>query len=458
MMLRLSIGLGLSFAAANLFAQAPPAGPTPGSLFSVDERGAIVSYWAAANRYVVSPPDDASTKGLWQVRLTVDGSTWLWNYNKLRKLTAPPTATPTPANPQQQAWEDWLVKKLAHDRWEALMKARASNKKLFGIDAPAPDRGASLDEPTPPGPIPVDMLLAVGDPPPLAQATVPMQYKVNFDEGTVRYTDNVRLGSPRYPYYRFADGVMSDGQAVKDVPSDALDHLFKLGGCSDFQAHVMKAVSQLEGGFDSINTYDTGYVSVGFIQFASLREGAGSLGTLLQAFKTDNPTAFNNVFRKYGVDIANGLLDVVDPSTGAEVFGPDANTRIIEDKRLIAVFQHAGLYSDEFRAEQIKSAMTQFFPADDPISLQMPDGTMLNGKICDFIKSEACMATLFDRKVNTGNLRSLPGVATQIASAHHCTSCTDLANFEADIMHAMKYRADFSTDPTLSQPTASNRR
>jgi len=463
MMFRLSIGLGLSFATFCALAQVPntpaptqnpvlPVGPTPGNLFSMDERGAIVTYWSAPGRYTVSTPDDASTKGLWQVRETVDGSTWLWNYNKIRRLSAPPTANPVPTDPQQITWEDWIKKKLAHDRWEALIKARAANKKLFGIDAPAPDKNATLDEPTPPGPIPPDMLAAFGDPPALAQATVPMQYKVNFDEGPVQYLDNVRLGSPRYAYYRFTDGVMSGGQAVKDIPSDTLDRLFKLAGSSDFQSHVMRAVSPLEGGFDSINTYDTGFVSVGFIQFASLKEGGGSLGTLLNLFKTDNPTAFNNCFRKYGIDVANGILDVVDPSTGAEVFGPDANTRIIEDKRLIAVFQHAGLYSDEFRAEQIKSALAQFFPADDPVSLQMPGGTTIAGKVSDFVKSEACMATLFDRKVNTGGLRDLPNVLTQIASAHHCASCADFANYEADIMRAMKYRADFSKDQTLTQP------
>jgi hypothetical protein len=297
------------------------------------------------------------------------------------------------------------------------------------------------------------MLSAVGDPPTLSRAVVPMQHTVTFDDATILYKDNTRLGNPRYRYYRFAEGVASEGVPVSQVPPDRLSRMFQLAGCNESESRVMRAVSVLEGGFDAVNTYDTGFVSVGFIQFASLKEGAGSLGALLVAYKQDDATDFADDFHRFGIDVApNGDLDVVDPTTGAEISGTDANSRIIADKRLIAVFQRAGLKSDSFCAEQIKSAKTQFFPANDSVTITTADGNILVGKVCDFIRSEAGMATLFDRKVNTGNIAALLRVAAQVATTYHCSSVADLAEHEREIVKGLKYRTDFTRDTTLSQP------
>ncbi len=424
-----------------------------GSLFSPDERAQIVAYWADPIRYQVAPPDGARQNGLWQVRLTTEGSVWLWNYNKARKVSAPPTADAQPANDQQRIWEDWLTKKLHHDRWVAWQVARQANQAALGIDQPATEKGLTAEEPPPPGPEPQDMLTAVGDPPRLAKAVVPMQHTVTFDDFTIRYEDNVKLGNPRYPYYRFRDGVMSEGTSMASFPPDRFSRILQLAGCSESEARVMRAVSALEGGFDAVNTYDTGYVSVGFIQFASLKAGSGSLGSMLLSYKQDDPADFATDFHKFGIDVApNGDLDIVDPSTGAEVFGSDANTQIITEKRLIAVFQRAGQKSDAFCAGQVKSAKSQFYPADDPVTLTTEDGRTLTGKVSDFIKSEAGMATLFDRKVNTGHIDLLSKVAAQVASEHHCSDLAGLCRYEGEIIAGLKYRTDFTRDPSLSQP------
>lgn len=423
-----------------------------GSLFTPEERGQILEFWSAPNRYVVTPPTDCKTKGLWQVRQTPEASVWLWNYNKLRKVSAPPTADAQPANDQQKSWEAWLVKKLNYDRWQAWQSARLNNQQVLGIDAPPADKGMPATEPPPPGPEPTDMELAVGSPPSLAQAVVPMHHTVNFDDIALPYVDNVKLGNPRYPYYRFGQGVNSNGQAVS---GDRLAHLCQLASCSDSESRIMQAVSRLEGGFDSVNTYDTGFVSVGFIQFASLKEGGGSLGGLLLEYKQDDPTDFATDFHKFGIEVGpTGILDVVDPSTGAEVTGPDANARIIWDKRLVAVFQRAGLKSDPFCAAQIKAAKTIFYPAQDSITCTCCNGTPISGKVGDFIKSEAGLATLFDRKVNTGNISQLAKVCSQVCMQHKLTAIDQLAAYEREIVAAMKYREDFLQDGDLSQPSS----
>jgi hypothetical protein len=43
---------------------------------------------------------------------------------------------------------------------------------------------------------------------------------------------------------------------------EELNRIFAASGLTPVEARVMRAVSLLEGGFDSINTYDTGF-SVG---------------------------------------------------------------------------------------------------------------------------------------------------------------------------------------------------
>ena len=432
----------------------PPPAPIPPQ-FTSDERARILDYWSQPSRYLLTPPADAQTKGVWQVRLSVRGSTWLWNYNKARKVSAPPTENAQPANSQQKNWETWVVAKLNRDRWDALQAAQNANQKLLGARLPVPDKTFPTSEPLQPGPIPDGLFALAGNPPKFAEVVVPMEHDVVFDDITLSYQDNIRVSNPRYPYYRFAHGLNSEGVAVKEMPSDRLDHLFRLAAVSDSEARIMRAVSLLEGGFDAVNTYDTGYVSVGFIQFASLKEGAGSLGPFLLEYKTANADDFQRDLRQYGIDVTpTGVLDVLDLQTGAELLGPDAALKIVEDPRLIATFQRAGLKSDSFIAGQIRSAKSQFYPADDIVRVTV-SGQTLTGKVSDFIKSEAGMATLMDRKVNTGHLEPLTAILSDIATQANVSSLSDLASHEFEIVQRMKYRKNYLDDMTLSQPVAS---
>jgi len=456
--MRLRLLLSMQLAATIGCAQSKivtPPPPPPIPLFSPDERAQVLSYWSQPGRYLVTTPSDALEKGLWQVRLTVRGSTWLMAYNRGRKVSAPPTQNAQPANPQQKDWEIWVVAKLNRDRWEAWVTAQDANEKILGKRVPPADKSIPIAEPPQPGPIPDALLALAGDPPKFAEAAVPMERDVSFDDLKLTYQDNVRVSNPRYPYYRFSQGVNSEGVAVKEMPTERLDHLFRLADVSESEARIMRAVSILEGGFDAINTYDTGYVSVGFIQFASLREGAGSLGAMLLEYKTANPEDFQRDLRQYGIDVGpTGLLDVIDLQTGAELSGPDANMKVIEDPRLIAAFQRAGLKSDSFIAAQIRSAKTQFFPTNDPITVTVGSQS-ITGKVSDFIKSEAGMATLMDRKVNTGHLDPLQSVVAEIANSANIGGLSDLASHELEIIQKMKYRKNYLEDSTLSQPTAS---
>jgi hypothetical protein len=433
--------------------QTPPA-PQVAPLvpqYTAEQRNAVLKFWAEPGRYDVAPPKDYQKNGLWQVRLTTAGSQWIWNLN--RGVKQIPTQDAKGTTPERKAWDAWVDAKVAWDRWKAGQIALEANRLVVGTAPTIQDPSVPAIEPPNPGPMPLELVAFNGDAPAFAEAVVPMSHTMKFDDITLTYVDNVKM-RPKYAYYRFEKGVISGGAPVRNMPPEELEKLFVKAGVSSSEMKVMKSVSILEGGFDSVNTYDTGYVSVGFIQFACLKGGSNSLGKLLLNYKKELPERYEQDFRRFGVDVTpDAVLNVLDLQTGVELTGEAAARKIIEDKRLIAVFQRAGLKSEEFNAQQVKAAKALYYPADDVIDLG--GGLVsLTGKVSDCIKSEAGMATLMDRKVNTGKLDPLVSILQQIASEFDIKEFSDFATFEYLIVAQLKYRKDYLTDGSLSQPLA----
>lgn len=420
--------------------------------FTPEDRDLVLTFWSAPGRYSVSLPPDAAEKGAWQVRLTPEGSTWLWNYGKGRKIGTNLGLESFPPMGNPPEWEVWVKTKLNRDRWDAWQAARKNNLQLTGRDVPVLDKSLPATEPPPPNPIPQELVDSCGVPPRFAEAVVPMQHRVHFDDCEVTYRDHVKLSNTRYAFYRSANGVLSEGTSMRKFPPEKLGNVFRLAGCNDSEAKIMRAVSSLEGGFDSVNTYDTGFVSIGFIQFASLKDGAGALGGLLWSYKRDAPDHFQKEFRQFGIDVSPfGVLSVIDLATGAELSGPAANAKIIDDKRLIAIFQRAGQLCEGFQAAQVRAAKAMFFPSEDTVSVNF-GGRSVQLRVGDFIRSEAGLATLMDRKVNMGRMDPLSRVTQQVIDAYGATNVEQLAAQERFIVGACKHRKDFLGDASLSQP------
>ena len=418
-------------------------------VFTDAERDKVVAFWNDPDRYKVSAPPLASENGPFQVRLTVEGSQWLWSYDRARG--AGKFQEPTAPHPDQKIWDAWIEWKIAWDRARASQQAADANARALAKET------LPFEVLEAPKLIPASLLSLVGNPPSFAEVVAPLEHSIRFDEKmTIVYQDNP-LSRPRYSYYRFSQGVMSFGTRVRDLPEDSVQKLFAEAGVNGSERKVMAAVSLLEGGFDSVNTYDTGFVSVGLIQFACLKDGAGSLGQVLRREKQDDKDAYEEDFRRFGIDVTDaGALCVIDPSTGAELTAAQAALKIIDDKRLIAVFQRAGKLSKAFRMAQIRVAKAAYYPGDDVVTIQV-GGKTLSGPVSTFIKSEAGMATLMDRKVNTGTLEPLPTVLALIAGENRIENFEDLAKYERDIVSAMKFRKDYLGDPTLTQPGVAKR-
>lgn len=422
--------------------------------FTPEERAKVVAYWSVSGQVTTTLADDPKKKGVWQVRLTPEASLWFWKYQQVigGNGKPPPTMDVTGKLGDGSGWEKWVTGKLDYDRWLAQKTADIANQKLN----PAWKPFAFLTSPPLPGLVPDSLLRAIGNPPQFAASVAPQQTTVTFGDGDVyAYTSHVAI-RPRYAYYRFDAGAEVGGQSLRDVPDAELDSLFTVAGFSKNEQKVAKFVSRLEGGFDAVNTYDTGFVSIGFLQFITAVDGRGSLSTVLRQEKTDAPSVFEKDFRSFGVDVdKSGTLCVVDPQTGAELTGAEAVQKVISEKRLTAVFQRAGRRSPEFRTAQIKVARSTYWPLEDKCTVQLDPGTTLNFRVGDIVRSEAGMATLFDRKVNRGSVLPFADVVKAVMVRHRLKSLTEACCYEREIIAALKYRTDFLAEVSLTQPVDS---
>lgn len=411
-------------------------------MFSREERERLVAFWNAPGRYRIEPADPPGR--LWRVRQTPDGSRWLLAVQRaaLGRGKRPPNrdAGLRDARPE---WDAWIAARWERDRWEAARLAAVLN----GL---APPAGT---EPPQAGPIPDDLAEAAGAPPALTAAVAPRAYRVTLDDGsTVRYTDQVAV-RPRFAHFRHPQGVSEAGTPLSHVPAEDVAAVFRQAGLSPSAVRAFLAVSRLEGGFDSVNTFDTGGVSVGFLQFAALEDGRGSLAAVLARMRADSPRDYERDFRAYGIDVdASGALTVVDPSTGAELRGAEAVRGCIDDKRLVAVFQQAGR-RPAFRLAQARTAAAMFWPAASEVRATV-GSRVLTARISEVVRSEAGLATLLDRKVNRGSLEPFADVVRRVAEREGLTDLRAATRWEREIVAALRFRADFLEDPTLTQPRA----
>lgn len=413
---------------------------TPAGIFSPAEADRVVAFWNAPGRQTTS---DLEPSAPFKVMFSPQASAWLHEmYTKRdpgQRLI--PTKLPTPRTQRDKDWDSWIDQQHGQDYAWATALAAWMNQGLAQSTSDAPVSRTEL-------PTPADLQATAGTPPPFFIVHRAQKIVVSFDDYVASYDEGVDV--PRkYPFLRSAIGTVSSSSAPG---TGTLNMLFQQAKLPAVLQKPVSAVASLEGGFESINTYDTGGVSLGIIQFASLSTGRGSLARLLQEFKNRAPGEFFTHFRQFGVDVAaDGRLSVVDPRTGFEQSGRDAVRSIIEDKRLTAVFQRAANKSRTFQSEQLRLLAQSY----NPLNLSVP--VTLGGRatvvsLKQIIRSEAGIATLMDRLVNRGNLDPISSVISAVASEYGITNTAGLIDVEKEIVDRMTYRHDFLAMLSLSQP------
>ncbi len=70
---------------------------------------------------------------------------------------------------------------------------------------------------------------------------------------------------------------------------------------------MIKSVSDNEGNFDAINTYDNSYLSIGLFQWSmGAGDNDGELSALLKKIKQNQPDLFDHYFGQFELDVAPG--------------------------------------------------------------------------------------------------------------------------------------------------------
>jgi hypothetical protein len=234
----------------------------------------------------------------------------------------------------------WLHRYEAHEAWAAAGRV--------GIEPPAA------------GGEPQAFSDGVGPLPPAAFRGLSLQYTCRLPGVSRTFVFHDHPVDPDYPFLLNANGVADEGVRLGDRKDCGA--VFGQANIDPEAASILRTVSVREGGFEAVNTYDTGYVSVGFIQFTAMQSGRGSLISVMMRMKVEAPLEYAHYFSAFGVDIDDsGQLVVVDPGSGAVLRGERAVDRVIADKRLTSVFYHAGAGSRGFQVAQIRQARSQYF-------------------------------------------------------------------------------------------------
>jgi hypothetical protein len=139
-------------------------------------------------------------------------------------------------------------------------------------------------------------------------------------------------------------------------------------GLTPAQTRALQFVSEHEGNFDAINTYDSQRISFGFIQFA----GSFGLPPFLALLKSREPAAFQARFQQFGIDIEFNVVDgnvsnprivALDPGTTSVRRGTAATSLIRDTPRLWAVFVRAGHDVAVQRVQVEAAARDYLFPS-----------------------------------------------------------------------------------------------
>jgi hypothetical protein len=414
---------------------------SPAGAFTKNEADRLVAYWNQPERM---KSEDLKPTEPYQAVYSPIASAWLYNFYKKRDPNQPliPTKPVVARTARHREWDTVIDQQLSRDYAWAQSIAAWMNAGLASNSTEGP-----VSRPL--GTIPADLQTTAGTPPPFYLVYRPQKITVNLASYLGIFEEGVDV--PRkYPFLRSATGTVSS--STPPTPTE----LNSLATAANLPQNLVKpllAVASLEGGFDTINTYDTGGISLGIIQFASLLTGRGSLSTLLVTYKNRQPSEYAANFRRYGIDIASdGRLTVIDPRTGFENSGSDAVRVVVEDKRLTAVFQRAAKLSANFRAAQLRLLSESYNPTRLTIPVTL-GSTTTAVPISQFITSEAGIATLMDRLVNRGSIDPLSSVVSNLAKANNITSISGLVSLEKQIIQQLTYRHDFLAVSTLSQPS-----
>ncbi|WP_448518055.1 LysM peptidoglycan-binding domain-containing protein [Rhodoflexus sp.] len=232
------------------------------------------------------------------------------------------------------------------------------------------------------------------------------QYRVTYPlptggTDTATFRDNINSSHRIY-----ADGIMYVG---KSSPRNTPVEAFTQVGLSLPLARALKVVSENEGNFDAINSYDRAIFSYGFIQFAGA--ASGGLGAMLMIVKNRQPQVFQQMFGRFGIDVRHAtprpIITCASPEEGRMLSGDEACLYIKSNKQLTTAFIAAGFHPSVILAQIESAAQGYVSPALGMRTDLVLGGQLFSGiQLATIIRSEAGIATMIDLTVNQWIVRT----------------------------------------------------
>ena len=231
----------------------------------------------------------------------------------------------------------------------------------------------------------------------------------------------------------FPDGIMYAGQSHMALLLSDIEAV----GLTTMQARALQYVSTHEGSFDAINSYDKAIFSYGFIQFAGAAAVGGSLNRLMVSMENNAPFAFQQIFKRVGIDTegfgSSAVVTVIDQN-GMRHRGDDAWLYIQRNIPLYGAFIQAGFEPSLVR-EQLRMANELYVQPALNFKLDVTIGGIHLSvpRIGDIFRSEAALTAIIALAINQGTggmSRILAPAVSTVASQQRLQSVSALSQID----------------------------
>jgi LysM repeat protein len=223
----------------------------------------------------------------------------------------------------------------------------------------------------------------------------------------------------------YPSGIMYAGQSHIELGLATIQAV----GLSVAQAKALQYVSTHEGSFDAINSYDKAIFSYGFIQFTGAAAVGASLNRVLASMEANAPAAFQNIFKRVGIDTegyGKGAVVTVLDESGYKRSGDDAWLYIQRNVPLYGAFIQAG-YEPSLVREQLRMANELYVqPAlNYKLNLNVGGINISVPRLNDILTSEAALTIVIALAINQGNggmSRIVADAVSQVAARYRLNS------------------------------------
>ncbi|WP_380785942.1 peptidoglycan-binding protein [Sphingomonas sp. R86521] len=225
-------------------------------------------------------------------------------------------------------------------------------------------------------------------------------HMVTVDGHTIRLHDNVVA-------FGTVDARGMEGEADGDTRAVVNARLGQVA--TGDHLRILTIISQHEGVFSNVNTWDRAVVTFGFIQWTFGEGGNGSLVPLLAEVKRREPQVYHDRLQRYGIDVTAHEVELAG-ADGSVVRGADAASAIQVDPKLTAIVSRLGVEQAVQDIQILHAIATQI----TAVRARRVPGHPVT--ISDVVSSTYGVGVMADRAVNSGTGAVLDSVARALAT------------------------------------------